>query len=90
MTAKKCKLERRRRGSKHAVAALLEFHPFTLDKRENGRIRVNKEAELALLTLPTQPELAPTPKRGAAQAAGKQGGRRGERFLKITLAILQN
>jgi len=82
MTAKKYKLERRRRGSKHAVAALLEVHPFTLDKRENGRIRVNKEAELALLTLPTQPELAPTPKRGRPKLPENKGEGGVKDFLK--------
>lgn len=64
MNAKTYKHERRRRGTKPEVAALLGVHPYTIDKRERATLRVNREAELALLSLPVQPGLAPKPRIG--------------------------
>jgi len=64
MTARQYKRERRWRGTSREVAAALDVHPYTIDKRENGTLAVNREAALALLTLPRLERLAPTPKRG--------------------------
>lgn len=66
MTAKQYKLERRRRGTNTEVARLLDVHPYTIDKRERGVLRVNREAEIALLALPLRADgkLAPEPRIG--------------------------
>jgi hypothetical protein len=64
MTASQYKYQRRKRGTNVAVAKLLGVHKFTIDKRERNAIRINREAELALLSLPVQPQLAPIPRIG--------------------------
>lgn len=64
MNAKTYKHERRKRGTNAAVARMLGVHKFTIDKRERNAIRINREAELALLSLPVQPQLAPIPRIG--------------------------
>ena len=66
MTAKQYQHERRRRGTKPEVAAALKIHPYTINKRERGDLRVNEEARLALLTLPLLADggLAPEAKTG--------------------------
>ncbi|MDE2020710.1 MAG: helix-turn-helix transcriptional regulator [Patescibacteria group bacterium] len=52
MTAESYKRERQARGSQTEVAAKLDVRQATISQRETGRTPVNREAWLALLSLP--------------------------------------
>ena len=46
------KLEREQRGTQESVAALLQVSRVTVARRETGELPINREAELAILSLP--------------------------------------
>jgi hypothetical protein len=57
MTASRYHKERVARGSRRTVAARLGAHHVTLAKRETGKMRITKEAWLALMSLPKVEEM---------------------------------
>jgi transcriptional regulator with XRE-family HTH domain len=46
------KFERERRGTQTRVAALLGVSRVSISRRENGRQKITREAELALVSIP--------------------------------------
>ena len=54
MNATDYKAERQRRGTQASVAALLGLARETVARRETGALPIPREAELALLALPTK------------------------------------
>jgi hypothetical protein len=51
------KRQRRLRGKQFEVAVLLGVRPETISRREKGESPINKEAELALLSIPIRMDL---------------------------------
>lgn len=52
MTSEIYKAERKLRGTQMSVAAKLGIHQVTLARRETGVLPIDREAELAILSLP--------------------------------------
>ncbi len=65
MTADQYKSARTLRGTQTAVAAMLGVHQVTIARRETGSIPITREAEIALLALPT---LRPVRRRSTRRA----------------------
>jgi DNA-binding XRE family transcriptional regulator len=52
MTPEQYQQERKQRGTQESVAALLQISRVTVARRETGELPINREAELAILSLP--------------------------------------